>query len=163
MNNCFNADTPANNGLERFLLNIWNDFSKDFSVSFINSEDDGFATRSATTLALNAMCAKVKESRADLGIVRLHLSGRGSWRAEVDTGASIELGRGTVDEVRARSERFVRTLAAATAKWRAPLEHADLRHRDGYAVRLRGYGLANAADKAAPAPSPAAAAAAKTN
>ena len=102
-------------------------------------------------------------ARADLGIVRLHLSGRGSWRADVDTGASIELGRGTAQEVLARSERFVRTLAAATAKWRAPLEHADLRHRDGYAVRLRGYGQTAAADKAAPVPSPAASAAAKTN
>ena len=102
-------------------------------------------------------------ARADLGIVRLHLSGRGSWRADVDTGASIELGRGTAQEVVARSERFVRTLAAATAKWRAPLEHADLRHRDGYAVRLRGYGQTTATNKAAPVPSPAASAAAKTN
>ena len=113
-------------------------------------------------------------ARADLGIVRLHLSGRGSWRADVDTGASIEIGRGTADEVLARSERFVRTLAAATAKWRAPLAHADLRHRDGYAVRLRGYGHSTAAAKAAPvasraadsaepAPPPTAPAAAKTN
>lgn len=112
-------------------------------------------------------------ARADLGIVQLHLSGRGSWRADVDTGASIELGRGSVDEVMARSERFVRTLAAATAKWRAPLEHADLRHRDGYALRLRGYGSGVAAVKAAqaaplaeaatPNTSPAATPAAKTN
>jgi cell division protein FtsQ len=113
-------------------------------------------------------------ARADLDIVQLHLSGRGSWRADVDTGASIELGRGSADEVQARTERFVRTLAAATAKWRAPLEHADLRHRDGYALRLRGYGSGALAVKAAqaaplaaeaatPNASPAATGAAKTN
>jgi hypothetical protein len=79
-------------------------------------------------------------ARADLDVVRLRLSGRGSWRAEVDNGATIELGRGTDDEVLARTERFVRTLAAATSRWRAPLEYADLRHRDGYALRLRGIG-----------------------
>jgi cell division protein FtsQ len=32
----------------------------------------------------------------------------------------------------------VRTFAAANARWRAPLQHADLRHAGGYAVRLRG-------------------------
>ena len=39
-----------------------------------------------------------------------------------------------------RTERFVRTLPAATARWHAPLEYADLRHPDGYALRLRGVG-----------------------
>ena len=54
------------------------------------------------------------------------------------TGAALELGRGSEGEVVARTERFVRTLPSATARWRAPLEYADLRHADGYAVRLRG-------------------------
>ena len=81
---------------------------------------------------------QVALARAEMEITLLHLSGRGSWRAELDSGASIEFGRGTEDGVLARAERFVRTLAAATAKWRAPLEYADLRHTDGYAVRLRG-------------------------
>ncbi len=139
-----------------------------FDANVGDVEDDSLPTLEGPDGSAAQMLEMLEQlepvlARADLGIVRLHLSGRGSWRADVDTGASIELGRGSVDEVLARSERFVRTLAAATAKWRAPLEHADLRHRDGYAVRLRGYGLANAADKAAPAPSPAASAAAKTN
>jgi hypothetical protein len=38
----------------------------------------------------------------------------------------------------ARTERFVRTLARPPAATSAPLEYADLRHADGYAVRLRG-------------------------
>jgi cell division protein FtsQ len=50
----------------------------------------------------------------------------------------MELGRGSDDEVVARTERFVRTFAAANARWRAPLLHADLRHPSGYALRLRG-------------------------
>lgn len=77
-------------------------------------------------------------ARHDLQISALHLSGRGSWRAGFDSGATMELGRGSDDEVVARTERFVRTFAAANAKWRAPLLHADLRHTNGYAVRLRG-------------------------
>ncbi len=71
-------------------------------------------------------------------VLRLQRSGRGSHRAELDNGATVELGRGTHDELLARTERFVRTLAPATGRWRAPLEYADLRHADGYAVRLRG-------------------------
>jgi len=48
--------------------------------------------------------------------------------------------RGSEDELVARTERFVRTLTQVTARWQAPLEYADLRHADGYAVRLRGVG-----------------------
>ena len=66
------------------------------------------------------------------------LSGRGSWRAGLDSGAVVELGRGTEAEVLARCERFARTLEGAIARFRQPLEYADLRHTDGYAVRLRG-------------------------
>jgi cell division protein FtsQ len=74
----------------------------------------------------------------ELNVERLQLSGRGSWRAELDSGATVELGRGSEDEVVARTERFVRTLTQVTARWQQPLEYADLRHAEGYAVRLRG-------------------------
>jgi cell division protein FtsQ len=79
-------------------------------------------------------------ARLALVVERLHLSGRGSWRAELDSGATVELGRGSDDEIVARTERFVRTLTQVTARWQQPLEYADLRHADGYAVRLRGVG-----------------------
>lgn len=34
----------------------------------------------------------------------------------------------------------MRTITQVTARWQQPLEYADLRHTDGYAVRLRGVG-----------------------
>jgi cell division protein FtsQ len=68
----------------------------------------------------------------------LALSGRGSWRAELGDGTTIELGRGSDDEVLARTARFVRTLPQVTARYTEPLAAADLRHLDGYAVRLHG-------------------------
>ena len=77
----------------------------------------------------------------DLGIEQVVLSGRGGWTLHLDSGATVELGRGTTEEVLARSQRFARTLEQVTAKYgRRPeaLVTADLRHTDGYAVRLRG-------------------------
>ena len=79
----------------------------------------------------------------DLGVQQLTLTGRGSWTLTLDTGAVIELGRGTQEEVQARSQRFVQTLTQVTNKYgRRPeaLVSADLRHADGYAVKLRGVG-----------------------
>jgi cell division protein FtsQ len=89
----------------------------------------------------------------DLSIDKLTLSGRGSWRAELDSGAVIEIGRGSDAELLARAERFVRTLGQATAEYPQPLEYADLRHTDGYALRLRGVSttLADAGPAAAAA------------
>jgi len=77
----------------------------------------------------------------DLPLEQLELSGRGSWRARLDTGAVIELGAGSLPEVQARSQRFLQTLTQVSARYgRKPeaLETADLRHQDGYALRLRG-------------------------
>jgi len=71
----------------------------------------------------------------------LELTGRGSWRATLDTGTEIELGRGTVEEVRAKVKRFVITLSHVLTrldKRVGALESADLRHENGYAVRVRG-------------------------
>jgi cell division protein FtsQ len=80
----------------------------------------------------------------------LQLSVRGSWRVDLASGASIELGRGNEDQVAQRALRFVQTVAQATSPWQAPLEFADLRHSGGYAVRLRGVvPKANAAAGAA--------------
>ena len=78
-------------------------------------------------------------ARIDARIDMLGLSERGSWRVETDGGAEIELGRGSDDEVIARTERFVATLTQMTSRYRRGLESADLRHRDGYALRLKGH------------------------
>lgn len=71
-------------------------------------------------------------------IETLALSGRGSWRVELDTGAELELGRGSDDEIVERTLRFVSTVGQVTSRYERPLEYADLRHNEAYAVRLRG-------------------------
>ncbi|HYF43335.1 MAG TPA: cell division protein FtsQ/DivIB [Ramlibacter sp.] len=95
---------------------------------------------SAQVLAMYRAVAPLFEP-LELEPARLQLTGRGSWQLELDTGAVVELGRGTVEEVSARAQRFVQTLTQVTSKYgRRPeaLVSADLRHVDGYAVRLRG-------------------------
>jgi cell division protein FtsQ len=84
----------------------------------------------------------------DLAVDQLALTNRGSWTLQLDTGAVIELGRGTIEDVLARSQRFAQTLTQVTSKYgRRPeaLVAADLRHGDGYAVRLRGVATTDVA------------------
>jgi cell division protein FtsQ len=86
----------------------------------------------------------------DLAVDELVLTGRGSWRMHLDSGAVVELGRGTTDEVVARSRRFAQTLTQVTSKYgRRPeaLVTADLRHTDGYAVKLRGVATTEVAQR----------------
>jgi cell division protein FtsQ len=71
-------------------------------------------------------------------IETLAMSGRGSLHAELDTGAKVELGRGSDDELVERAQRFVATVPQVIALHQRPLVHADLRHNGGYAVRLKG-------------------------
>ncbi|MCY7314291.1 MAG: cell division protein FtsQ/DivIB [Rubrivivax sp.] len=130
------------NGNELRLVNRQGEV---FDANVGDVEDDGLPTLAGPDGSAAAMLALVQRLQPVLAgqgmvITRLHLSGRGSWRAELDSGAAIELGRGTEEELMARSERFVRTLTAATERWHAPLVSADLRHAGGYAVRLRGVG-----------------------
>ena len=81
----------------------------------------------------------------DLAVEQVVLTGRGGWTLHLDSGAIVELGRGTLDEVAARSRRFVHTITQVTSKYgRRPeaLVTADLRHADGYAIKLRGVATA---------------------
>jgi cell division protein FtsQ len=74
-------------------------------------------------------------------IEKLFLTAHGGWRAVLDSDAAIELGNGTVPEVVARSQRFLKTVTQVTSRYARQveaLEAADLRHEGGYAVRLRG-------------------------
>lgn len=85
-------------------------------------------------------------SAAGMGLSSLGLSNRGSWRATLDSGAEVDIGRGSDDELLARCARFVRTFGEVAARFpKRPLAHADLRHVDGYALRLRGITTAVAA------------------
>ena len=92
--------------------------------------------------ALSPMFAELQ-----LPIDQLVLSGRGSWTVRLETGAAIELGRGNVDEVCARTRRLLKTLTQIVTRYgRLPsaMESADLRHQNGYAIRLRGVSTAQA-------------------
>ncbi|WP_077001122.1 cell division protein FtsQ/DivIB [Variovorax sp. KK3] len=77
----------------------------------------------------------------ELAIDRLRLSSRGSWSVLLDSGAVLELGRGRSEEVAARTQRFLTTVAPVARQYGrtvAAVEAADLRHNEGYALRLRG-------------------------
>lgn len=137
-------------GEEHAADKLVNSFGEVFEANVGDVEDDGLpvlAGPEGSAPQMLALLRRLQPTFARLstgregngtGIERLQLSRRGSWRVELESGAAIELGRGSDDELLARSERFTRTYRDATAPWRQPLEYADLRHADGYAVRLRG-------------------------
>jgi cell division protein FtsQ len=77
----------------------------------------------------------------ELNVVELGLASRGSWHVLLDSGALVELGRGRSEEVVTRTERFLRTVSQVAAQYGrtvASVEGADLRHNEGYALRMRG-------------------------
>ncbi|WP_233505955.1 cell division protein FtsQ/DivIB [Rhodoferax lacus] len=96
--------------------------------------------QSAEVLAMYRAIAPLF-SDMDMAVEQMELSGRGSWSLRLDAGADIELGRGSIDEVKPRVDRFLKTLTQVVSRYgRAPnaIESADLRHENGYAIRLRG-------------------------
>ena len=115
-----------------------------FEANIGDVEDDSLPRLQGPDGSAPAMLAMMKRlgpvlgGRRDGDLVQLELSDRGSWRATLDKGAVIELGRGTDDAVIARTQRFVQTLPRVEARYQRPLESADLRHADGFAVRLKG-------------------------
>jgi cell division protein FtsQ len=77
----------------------------------------------------------------DMSIDLLELTPRGSWRVLTQTGAQMELGRGSQAEIGAHLQLFFNTLSQVTSRYgrtSTALLGADLRHKDGYALRLRG-------------------------
>jgi cell division protein FtsQ len=86
-------------------------------------------------------------------IEQIELTPRGSWRVLLQGGAQLELGRGTEAELGANVQRFLRTLSQVTSRYgRTPtaLLAADLRHKDGYALRLRGVSTIDTPTKQKP-------------
>ena len=89
----------------------------------------------------------------DMGIDQIELTPRGSWRVLTEQGASIELGRGTDAELVARLKVFFKTLSQVTSRYErtaTALAGADLRHADGYALRLRGVSTVETDSKKKP-------------
>ena len=118
-----------------------------FEANVGDVEDDSlpqFAGPEGTSSQVLAMYRRLQPRFAgiDAEMTALKLSRRGSWRVELDNGASIELGRGTPDDVMERTTRFIRTVPQVMHKFHAPLESADLRHAEGYAVKLKGLSVA---------------------
>lgn len=85
--------------------------------------------------------------KLDMQLERLELTGQGSWRARLDSGASLELGHGSVDEIEARTQRFLATLSQVSSRYGRDLESADLRYGNGYALKLKGVTTMNPGDK----------------
>lgn len=77
-------------------------------------------------------------ARLDRTVVRLELNERGSWRAELDNGTRLELGRGDSDELLARTRRFTTTVGQLAQRYPGALQSVDLRYPNGYALRVQG-------------------------
>lgn len=117
-----------------------------FSANFGELDDEklphlsGPDTESAQVLRMYEIL-KPELNKVQLEIKGLELTGRGSWRAVLKGGAQIELGRGAKEEVLTRVQRMTVTLAQVSQRFgrqTQALEAADLRHVNGYALRLRG-------------------------
>jgi len=124
-----------------------NSFGEVFEANLGDVEDEGLPTLRGPDGSSNRMlrlwaALQTVVAGLDAQIETLELSGRGSWRAELDSGAEIEFGRGSDDEVIERTRRFVGTVTQVTQRYQRPIEYADLRHNDGYAVRLKGVSTA---------------------
>ena len=143
-------------GEEQGVDKLVNSYGEVFEANVGDVEDDGLPTFAGPEGSARQMLALYRRlqptlARLEMNIEKMHLSGRGSWRLELDSGAVVELGRGSEDELIARADRFVRTLTQVTGRWQQPLEYADLRHSGGYAVRLRGVSTTTPAGSTAAA------------
>ncbi len=123
-----------------------NSFGEVFEANPGDVDQDGLPRlvgpqdQSAQVLAMYRQIAPLFEA-VDMTVDELTLTGRGSWQAETDSGAVIELGRGAPEEILARAQRFTETITQATSRYGRRNEavlSADLRHGDGYAIKLRG-------------------------
>lgn len=83
----------------------------------------------------------------DAVLEQLQLSALGSWRAQLDSGAVIELGHGSQAEVQVRAQRFVDTVTQVSSRFGRDVESADLRYATGYALKLRGVTTGDIGDK----------------
>ena len=106
---------------------------------------EGPDARAAEVLAMYQALVPLFE-HLDLSLDELELSNGGSWHAGLDSGASVELGRGTQAEVTARTHKFLATLTQIVSRYGRTadaIESADLRHDNGYAIRLQGVTTAS--------------------
>lgn len=112
----------------------------------VDAEDlpllNGPAGQAAQVLQVYRMLSPMFEE-IGAGLEQLKLTSQGSWRAQLDSGAAIELGHGSQEEIQARAHRFIATLTQVASRYGRDLESADLRYGNGYAIRLRGVTTGN--------------------
>ena len=125
------------------LLNTFGEVF-DANVGEVEVDDlphlNGPLAQSATVLAAYHALAP-QFSAMDLTVDSLELTNQGSWRVGLNGGAVIEAGRCDLEQVQTRVGHFLKTLTRVLARYQRPagaLESADLRHENGYAIRLRG-------------------------
>lgn len=127
-------------------LRLINDHGEVFEANVDEVEQDALPTlngpdgQGPEVLAMYRLLAP-QFAALELPVAALELSSGGGWRLGLESGASVELGRGGAGEIQLRVQRFLKTLTQVTSRYaRHPnaLESADLRHDNGYAIRLRG-------------------------
>lgn len=104
--------------------------------------------QSAPVLAMHRTLQPLLTPMA-LTLDQLDLTPRGGWRAQLDTGTTVELGTGSTDELVARTLRFIHTATQATSRYNRTIDQlasVDLRHADGYAMRLNGVSTVDGDD-----------------
>ena len=87
-------------------------------------------------LKLNTILTPLK-----VKLKKIELSSRGSWTAMLEGGAQLELGRGSSDVILERMKQFAGTLSIVTTNFNkniTALQYADLRHVNGYALKING-------------------------
>ncbi|UXH77307.1 cell division protein FtsQ/DivIB [Roseateles amylovorans] len=147
-----NADADSDAVVDTQLVNS---FGEVFEANLGDVEDDDLPTLAGPEKTSGAMLSMWREldqltrRKLNEGVERLDLSGRGSWRATLEKGSVIELGRGTEAEVVARYGQFIASIPQITARYHTSLISADLRHEQGYAVRLAGVTTVSNAPKGA--------------
>lgn len=99
------------------------------------------------------MALSPRFQKLDMEIDLLELTPRGSWRIHTKNGAQIELGRGSRTEILQKLDVFLTTLKQVSARYgrgTSALAGADLRHKDGYALRLHGVSTVELDNKKKP-------------
>lgn len=123
-----------------------NTFGEVFEANLGDVEDEGLPIlhgpsggTAAQASQMLDMMRRLHPALLPLGELQtLRLNERGGWTAWLDNEARIELGRGDVEDVLLRTQRFVRSYPALHQTYSAPLLYADLRYVQGYAIKLQG-------------------------
>ncbi len=91
------------------------------------------------------MLSPVFES-LDMALEALELTSQGSWRAQLDSGAVVNMGHGSLSDIQQRTRQLINTLTQVSSRYGRALESADLRYSTGYAIKLRGVTTVTAAE-----------------